>query len=103
MGTTRERFAGLPDVPTISETLFPRFDASAWYALAGPAKMPAESVKALNTAVRAALTRPDMANRLIAIGAVPRPTTPKETSEFFASEVTRWQAVVRSANLRPED
>jgi len=101
--TTRKRFAPLPDVPTIAETVVPGFDALAWYAIAGPKKLPAPVLAKLNDAVLAALKRPDVADRLHAQGAEPWPTTPHEAQAILASEVARWTKAVRDANIAPQN
>jgi tripartite-type tricarboxylate transporter receptor subunit TctC len=101
--TTRARFAKLPQVPTISETVFPGFDVSAWYAVAGPANMPAEVVNKINAALRSALAQPEIAQRLIGLGATPTPSSPKEAGALFASEVARWQGIITSANMKADD
>ena len=56
--TTKKRFAPLPNVPTLAETVAPEFDALAWYALAGPKKLPAPVLAKLNDAALAALKQP---------------------------------------------
>lgn len=101
--TTRKRFAPLPNVPTIAETVVPGFDALAWYALAGPKKLPAPILAKLNEAVHAALKRPEIADKLLAQGAEPWPTAPREAQAFLAGEVARWSKAVRDANIPPQN
>lgn len=101
--TTKKRFSPLPNVPTIAETVVPEFDALAWYALAGPKKLPASVLVKLNEAVHAALKRPDIADKLHAQGAEPWPTTAREAQAFLASEVARWTKAIRDANIQPQN
>jgi tripartite-type tricarboxylate transporter receptor subunit TctC len=97
--TTKKRFTLLPAVPTVAETVLPEFDALAWYALAGPRKLPPQVVARANELVQASIKRPDIAEKLLAIGAEPWATSPREAQEFLASEVARWTKVIRDEKI----
>ena len=97
--STKKRYAALPNVPTIHETVLPEFDALAWYALAGPKKLPAPVLAKLNEAAHAALRRKDVAERIASQGAEIWPTTPPQAQAFLRSEVTRWTKVIRDENI----
>jgi len=101
--SSKQRFSPMKDAPTIAETVVPDFDALAWYALAGPRKLPAAVTTKLNEAAVAALKRPDIADKLAAQGAESWGTTPREGQEFLASEVARWTKAVRDAKIPPQD
>jgi tripartite-type tricarboxylate transporter receptor subunit TctC len=100
--STRKRYAALPDVPTIAETVVPEFDALAWYALAGPRGLPAPIVAKLNEAAHAALARKDVAARIASQGAEVWPTRPGEAQAFLRSEVTRWTRIIREENIQAQ-
>lgn len=97
--TTRERFAQYPDVPTLAETVAPGFDVTAWYALAGPKDLPPAIVAKLNDMVRETLQRKDIIESLRLQAAEPSTSSPDEAQALLASEVTRWQKVVREEGL----
>ena len=97
--STKKRYSALPNVPTIHETVLPEFDALAWYALAGPKKLPAPVLAKLNEAAHAALKRKDVAERIAAQGAEIWPTTAPQAQAFLRSEVTRWTKVIRDENI----
>jgi tripartite-type tricarboxylate transporter receptor subunit TctC len=101
--TTRSRFVLWPQVPTIAETVVPDFDVLGWYAVAAPAKLPAGLVQRLNLLVHEALQRPEVADKLLALGAEVRPTTPAQAQAFVAQEVARWTKVIREANIPPQN
>ena len=98
--TSKQRYAPLPNVPTVAETLIPDFDVRAWYALAGPKKLPAAVVSKLNAAVHAALNRRDFADKLLLLGAQPWPTSPRDAQEFLASEVARWTKLILDEKIQ---
>ncbi len=97
--TTRQRYPMLPNVPTLAETVLPDFDARAWYALAGPKKLPAPVLAKLNEATLAILKRPDIAEKIRALGAEVWGTTPREAQEFLGAEVARWTKVIRDEKI----
>jgi hypothetical protein len=45
----KQRVASLPDVPTIAEQGFPDVDIAGWFAVIGPAKLPAAESSACTT------------------------------------------------------
>ncbi|OGA74869.1 MAG: ABC transporter substrate-binding protein [Betaproteobacteria bacterium RIFCSPLOWO2_12_FULL_66_14] len=100
--TSKTRYGPLAGVPTVAETVVPGFDVLAWYALAGPKKLPAPVVAKLNNAAHAALKRADIAERIRSLGATSWPTTQREAQEFLASEVTRWTKVIRDEKIAPQ-
>jgi tripartite-type tricarboxylate transporter receptor subunit TctC len=100
--STKKRYAALPNVPTIAETVLPEFDALAWYALAGPKGLPAPVLAKLNEAAHAALKRPDIASRIASQGAEVWGTRPGEAQAFLRSEVTRWTKVIRDENVQAQ-
>ena len=95
------RLESLPEVPTFAEQGHPQLIASAWFALTGPAKLPADVVTTLATAMQKALARPETRNRLTELGLAPDATLgPKELPAFVRSEVERWSRVVRERGLK---
>ena len=101
--TTIKRFVIWPDVPTIAETVSPGFDVLAWYAVAAPKKMPPALVNRLNAVTADILKRPDVAEKLLVLGAETRPTSARAAQEFLASEVARWTKVVRDEKIPLQD
>lgn len=97
--TSRNRFPGLPDIPTVAETVLPDFDVSAWYALAGPKGLPAPMVNSLNELVRTAIARPDIAEGIRAQAAIPWAAPAAESQAFVAKEVAHWTQVIRAEKI----
>ena len=101
--TTKKRFVLWPQVPTIAETVLPEFDVLAWYAVAAPRNLPAGLTRRLNESVHAALKRPEVGEKLLALGAETRMTTPAEGQAFVAQEVERWTKVIRDERIPPQN
>ena len=101
--STKKRSPVLPDVVPIAEQGFPNFDVKAWFGLAAPKGTPPQIVEALNRQINAALAKPDVSERLAAIGLdVFEPMTPAQTREFVRHEIDQWSSVVKAANIRLE-
>lgn len=99
--TSATRFSGMPTIPTLAETVLPGFDASAWYALAGPKNLPPDIVAKLNDLVQVTLRRPDIVQTLRQQAADPWPTSAREAQDFVAADVARWTKVIRDENITP--
>jgi len=92
----------LPGVPTMAAAGFPTVDAALINAVIGPAGLPEAVVARLAEACRAALAMPAVASRLTELGFITVGADPQETQRRFASEVPRWQEIVRRGNVTPD-
>ena len=99
-GTTRSRAA--PEIPTVAEAGYGAYQASLWYALLGPAKMPAPVVKRLHADAVAVIKSPEMAEQLLAQGAEPVGNTPQELEAFMKGEIERWTKLIKQTNIRAD-
>ena len=100
--TTPNRFPILPDVPTISEAVFPGFEASNWYSYVAPASTPKDIVLKLNLEIRRAMTSPDIAQALLAQGMEPTLSSPEELGAYIKSEIAKWAEVVKARGIKAE-
>lgn len=99
--TSLKRTALEPDWPALAE-IMPGFDVTAWFAIAGPTKLPREVVDRLNAAVTKALTQDEVKARLAGIGVQPMAMGPAELQTFVEAEVTKWVRLAREANIEPQ-
>ena len=97
--TSEKRYAGLPDVPTIAESGYPGYEASAWNSLAAPAKTPRAIVARLNKEVHAALAQPELRQRLHEFAIEARPSTPEALGALLVAEIAKWKSVVEKAKI----
>ena len=100
--TGSARSAVLPDVPTLTETILPGFDAAEWFGMVGPAKMPGPLVSRLNREILSAMTNPNFREQISNGGATVAVGTPAEFSKFIAAEKEKWSTVVTKAKITPE-
>ena len=97
----KARYPGLPDVPTIAETLA-GYEANSWCGLGVPAGTPNEIVERLNREVNAGLSDPVIKARLADVATTPIYFTPSGFGAYLASEVEKWSKVVNVAGVKPE-
>jgi len=95
-----ERSPALPDVPTFVESGFPDMRVSVWWGVMGPAGMTKDIVAQLNREIGAALSSPEMKERLQTMSARPIGGTPEQFAAFFADETARWARVVKSSGAK---
>ncbi|MGX1785284.1 tripartite tricarboxylate transporter substrate binding protein [Bosea sp. NPDC055332] len=99
--TTKERLPALPDLPTVAETL-PGYEAYTWNAVLAPSGTSPEILAAMNRITNAALADPALIRRFEEIGiSVARNSTPEATDAFIAAEMAKWQPLLRSAGIAP--
>ena len=93
------RYDGLPDVPTIGETM-PLFVANSWCGIGVPRGTPPEIVERLNREVNAGLKDPAIRKRLDALATTPMFFTPGEFGSYIDAEIEKWRKVVSAANIK---
>jgi tripartite-type tricarboxylate transporter receptor subunit TctC len=93
------RWSMLPDVPTVSESGVPGFEASVWYALLAPAKVPSDVVAKLNAATNAWLQDPATKEFLAKVGVQPAGGSPADLTAFTQSEIEKWGPIIKAANI----
>ena len=98
--TAAKRVPNLPDVPTVLETI-PDFQCASWYGLWGPAKLPAELVQKLNTAMNKALSS-DMRDRLMADGIVPGGGSASDFAKFQADDIATSGKIIADKKITLE-
>ncbi|WP_422823282.1 Bug family tripartite tricarboxylate transporter substrate binding protein [Variovorax ureilyticus] len=97
-----KRIALLPDVPTVAESGVPGtkgFEADQWYGIVAPAGTPADVVAALNRQINQSLNSAEVKSRLAAEGAEPTPASPEVFGKLIATELKRWEPVIRNAHV----
>jgi len=67
-----------------------------------PAATPREIVAILNREIARVVARPEVKERLDAIGFVPLASTPEEFADVIKAETTRWGNVIKDANIKAE-
>jgi tripartite-type tricarboxylate transporter receptor subunit TctC len=98
--TTARRVPVLPDVPMMSETVAPGFEAYSWLQWWVPRATPDAAVARLNEVAVAALRQPDVIARGDAAGFLMEGTDVARADAFTRAEAQKWSNLIRERNLR---
>jgi tripartite-type tricarboxylate transporter receptor subunit TctC len=94
------RSPSLPEVPTIAESGYPGFEVISWWGILGQAAMPKDIVARLNSEIVKAMASPDAQNRIGALGADIKTSTPEEFAAYIKSEQAKWGQAIKDSGAR---
>ncbi|HWM82538.1 MAG TPA: tripartite tricarboxylate transporter substrate binding protein [Pseudolabrys sp.] len=100
--TSKERYAPLPDTPTVVELGMPELEIKFWQGLFAPTGTPQPIIDKLNAALRHALADPKVIKSFAANGMSVFPAdeqTPDAATKLLQSETKRWGEVIRVNNI----
>ena len=100
--TRAKRAASYTDVPTMAESGYPGFEATTWYGLVGPGKLPAALAQRMNEDVNKVLVMPDVQASLAQFGAEDGGGTAARFAEFIKSEIAQWRKVVTEGKVKAD-
>jgi tripartite-type tricarboxylate transporter receptor subunit TctC len=97
------RFAVVPGIPTVDESLPGYGVPDTWFGFMGPAGLPRPIVDKLNAEIRKAVQDPEVKQRIENIGMQPTGTTSaEEMAAAIKSEVESIRKIVTAAGIQPE-
>lgn len=102
MVTSENRLPMLADVPSAKEAGQPDMVMDFWAGIAVPAGTPQPIIQQLNKEITAAMKRPDATHTLERQGLSVVADTPEQAAKFMNSEIARWSALIKSANIKAE-
>jgi len=100
--TRLKRAGSYPNVPTMAESGFPGFEATTWYGLVGPGKLPAAMAQRMNEDINKVLAMPDVIEKLQQNGAEDGGGSVEKFAGFIQSESRKWARVVKEAGVKAE-
>ncbi len=100
--TRLKRAASHPTVPTMAESGFPGFEATSWYGLVGPGKMPAAMARRMNEDLNKILLMPDVIAKFEQYGAEDGGGSAERFGVFIREEAKKWAKVVKDAGVKAE-
>ncbi len=94
--TTLKRSPLLPNLPTMVELGFPKFESVSWHAIFAPKGTPKSVIERLNAEIGAALRTPEVRDKLAShVGLEPLLGTPADLTAQILREIPRWAALVK--------
>ena len=96
----KERSQLAPEIPTISESGLPGYEAYSWSGLYAPKGTPQEIITKLNADINQSLTTKEIAERMNGSGSEPMIMTPEEFGKFTQDEVIKWRETIQKANIQ---
>ncbi len=97
-----KRFVSLPDVPTISESGLPGYEATTWKGMVAPAGTPAPIIDRLTKELKEILNGEDVKKLFLTDGSEADYLGPTEFGKFLQGELANWARVVKEANIKLE-
>ncbi len=98
--TSLQRSGAAPDVPTLSESGLPGFEATSWFALLAPAGTPQPIIRKIHGETVKALAQPDVRTRLTDMGMDVVGSTPEQLTAIMRSELPKRAKVVKESGAK---
>ena len=98
--TRLKRAKGFPGVPTMAESGFAGFEATVWYGLMAPARMPVGMTQRMNEDVNKVLAMPDVQEKMDQYGAEDGGGSIEKFASFIKNEQQKWAQVAKAANVK---
>ena len=99
--TGSKRDTQVPEVPTLKESGVP-MEATAWFAMYGPAQLPPDALKRLESAMVRAIQQPQVRERLIQLGYDPVGSTSAELAAAQRADLARWEKPIKATGVTLE-
>jgi tripartite-type tricarboxylate transporter receptor subunit TctC len=97
--TSDKRSPLLPNVPTLAEAGVPNAEMLQWFAVMGPARLPPEITRRLNTEIAAILKSPDVVEKIASQGGEIVGGSSEEFAAFLRKDTVGWAHLVKEANI----
>ena len=100
--TGRTRSRATPEIPTVAEAGYKGYEASLWYALLAPARTPPSIISQLHMQTVNVIKSAHVTEQLLAQGAEPVGSSPRELDAFLRTEIDRWTKLIERAHIRAD-
>lgn len=97
-----QRLPGWPEVPTMAESGLPGFEASAWYGVYGPARLPRPIVDRVQRELARIVALPVSREKYAALGLEPAASTPEALDAAMRKDLAKWSRIIKEKGIKPE-
>jgi tripartite-type tricarboxylate transporter receptor subunit TctC len=98
--TGTKRFENMPNVPTMIESGFKDFEASAWIGFLAPGGTPRPIIERYNREIVRILKTPEVRDKLLAVDFEMVASTPEYFGEWIRKEIPRWAQVIKQTGAK---
>lgn len=95
-----QRSPQMPELPTISESGVPGFEAVNWFGMFAPAKTPKTIINRVNAAVVKTVKTPELHAQFIALGADPVGSSVEEFAAFVRRDMEKYAKIVKVSGAK---
>lgn len=89
-----QRLESAPNLPTVAEQGYARFEAVTWWGVLAPAGTPPAIVEKINAALKQAIEQPKVKERLRVIDGVVEVTSPKVFEQYIVDEMAKYKKLL---------
>ncbi len=100
--TSAKRVASLPDTPTMREAGYPAVNATSWFGLVAPVRVPKAIQARISAETAKVVAMPEVRERIEAQYGEVVGSTPDEFAKFVAAEIASWTRVAKAGNIKAE-
>ena len=100
--TGKQRSAILPNVPTMSESGVPGYEATIWLGLMAPKGTPAAIINKLNAEVAKITSNPEVRRQWAAQGTAAMTMGTEEFAQYVNADITKWAQIVKVSGVKAE-
>ncbi|MFM8691177.1 MAG: Bug family tripartite tricarboxylate transporter substrate binding protein [Limnohabitans sp.] len=97
-----KRFPSTPEIPTLSESGFPEFEATSWIGFLTTGGTPAPIIDRYHREIVKIIRSPEITKRLIEMEFEIVATTPGQFRDWIGSEIKRWGKVIKDTGTKAE-
>lgn len=100
--STKNRFQGLPNIPTVAESGVPGFDLSGWFGYFVPTGTPQDMIEKLNSSISATLKGEDLAKQFLQQGILIDQMNPEQFGTYIRNETQKYARLIKESGARAE-
>jgi tripartite-type tricarboxylate transporter receptor subunit TctC len=100
--SSKKRFEGAPDIPTIAEQGLPDYEATLWQGFFAPSGIEKALASRIAKEIEAVVAQPDTKAKLESAGVSLFQDNQANFDRYYHSEIAKWRNVVKKANLKLE-
>src|SRR5436309_613899 len=98
--TSKQRFAGAPDIPTIAEQGLPEYEATLWQGFFAPSSLPAELASRIAGDIEKVMALHETHDKLAGASVTVWAGNQADFKRAFSADIAKWRDVVKKAGLK---